>query len=51
MREAREGYEWLHEKTSIDMLQFIIEQNNLMPIFQSYGLTEMDITFVKVCAS
>ena len=49
MREARDGYNWLHEKTSIDMLQYIIEENNLMPIFQSYGLTEMDITFVKVC--
>jgi len=47
VREAREGYKWLHEKTSIDMLQFIIEDNNLMPVFQSYGLTEMDITFVK----
>ena len=48
VREAREGYEWLHEKTSIDMLQFIIEDNNLLPVFQSYGLTERDITFVKV---
>ena len=30
------------------MLQYIIEENNLMPFFESYGLTDMDITFVKV---
>ena len=48
VREARNGHEWLHEKSSIDILQFIIEENNLMPIFHSHGLTDNDITFVKV---
>ena len=48
VREARNGHEWLHEKSSIDILQFIIDDNNLMPIFQEYGLDEKDITFVKV---
>ena len=47
VREARDGYEWHHEKTSIDMLDYIIEDNNLMPIFEGHGLTEQDITFVK----
>lgn len=45
--EARNGHKWLHEKSSIDILQFIIEENDLMPIFYSHGLTENDITFVK----
>ena len=48
VREAREGHQWLHEQSSIEMLQFIIEENNLMPIFEDYGLTDRDITFVKV---
>ena len=48
MREAREGHQWLHEQSSIEMLQYIIEENDLMPIFEDYGLTDMDITFVKV---
>ena len=48
MREARNGHEWLHEKSSIDILQFIIEENDLMPFFESHGLNENDITFVKV---
>merc|ERR1719158_471405 len=45
--EARGGYKWCHERTSIDMLDFIIEKNKLMPTFESYGLTKNDITFVK----
>ena len=46
--EARGGYEWCHEKTSIDMLDYIIEENDLMPIFESFGITRNDVTFVKV---
>jgi len=45
--EARGGYEWCHEKTSIDMLDYIIEENDLMPIFESFGITRNDVTFVK----
>ena len=67
VREARPGHEWCHEKTSIDMLDYIIQvllmsrgkqikisltkffqENDLMPILDSYGLTEQDVTFVKV---
>ena len=47
VREARNGYEWHHEKTSIAMLDYIITDNNLMPIFEDHGLTEQDIIFVK----
>ena len=46
--EARGGYERCHEKTSIDMLDYIIEENDLMPIFESFGITRNDVTFVKV---
>jgi len=45
--EARDGYKWMHEKTSLDMLDFIINDNNLLPVFAQNGLTENDITFVK----
>ena len=30
------------------MLDFIIKENNLMPILENNGMTEKDITFVKV---
>jgi len=45
--EARDDYMWRHEKTSLDMLDFIIRENNLMPVFLQHGLTENDVTFVK----
>jgi len=45
--EARPGFHWRHEKTSIDMLDHIIKENNLMPVFESHGLVERDIIFIK----
>ena len=48
VKKARKDSNWSHEKSSIDMLDYIIEQNNLRPIFERNGLTEEDITFVKV---
>jgi len=47
VNEARVDYKWTHEKTSLDMLDFIINENNLVPVFAQNGLTEIDITFVK----
>lgn len=47
VNEAREDHKWSHEKTSLDMLDFIINDNNLVPVFAQNGLTENDITFVK----
>jgi hypothetical protein len=38
---------WRHEQTSLDMLEFLLEENNLRPLLFSHGLTELDITFVK----
>merc|ERR1719394_172337 len=45
--ESNPEQNWSHEDTSLEMLDFIIEQNNLMPIFREHGLTERDIVFVK----
>ena len=46
MREA--GFNWCHEKTSLDILEFLIVENSLLPVFEQHGLTEIDITFIKV---
>ena len=29
------------------MLDYLIEDNNLLPVFKEYGLDEQDITFIK----
>ena len=29
------------------MLDYLIEDNDLLPVFEQYGLTQQDITFVK----
>ena len=46
MREA--GFNWCHENKSIEILDFIIEENNLLPAFKEHGLTDIDIKFIKV---
>jgi len=45
--EARPGHQWLHEKSSIDMLDFLIQDNDLMPVFEKYGFNHQDIIFIK----
>lgn len=47
VREARPGHRWRHEKTSVDMLDWLIQANDLMPVFQRHGLGERDVQFVK----
>ena len=42
------GFNWSHEKTSLDILEFLIVENSLLPVFEQHGLTEIDITFIKV---
>ena len=46
MREA--GFNWCHERKSVEILDFIIEENNLLPAFKEHGLTDIDIKFIKV---
>ena len=36
-----------HETASVQMLTFLIEDNNLWPEFQKYGMTEDDLKFIK----
>ena len=47
VQETR-SVKWSHEQTSIDLLDLIMEENDLMPVFQRYGLTDIDIIFIKV---
>ena len=42
------GKEWHHEASSVAMLDFLIEDNKLMPIFKhEANFDERDILFVK----
>ena len=36
-----------HEDTSVEMFEYMVKVNDLMPRFAAAGLTEMDITFIK----
>lgn len=47
VREARPDCDWTHEKTSIEILQHLIDDNNLGVEFGKYGLDDNDITFIK----
>ncbi|XP_006813924.1 deoxynucleoside triphosphate triphosphohydrolase SAMHD1-like, partial [Saccoglossus kowalevskii] len=38
---------WKHEQASVDMFDYLIEDNNLMGVIKDYGLNEKDITFIK----
>lgn len=44
---ARPGSVWRHEQSSLEMLQFLIEDNQIIPKLAQHGLTEKDIVFVK----
>jgi len=45
--EARPGHRWNHETSSLQMLDTIIRENDLMPLFRQHGIEEKDIVFVK----
>ena len=36
-----------HEKASVEMLEFLLEENKLRDEFKKSGLTEIDIMFIK----
>lgn len=38
---------WAHEHASADLFQHMIDTNNLLPLFQNYGLDQNDIHFIK----
>ncbi|ESO82808.1 hypothetical protein LOTGIDRAFT_61530, partial [Lottia gigantea] len=39
--------EWTHEKASIDMLEYMIEDNKLGGEFDEYEITDIDLIFIK----
>ncbi|XP_043203476.1 deoxynucleoside triphosphate triphosphohydrolase SAMHD1-like [Amphibalanus amphitrite] len=47
MDQVRPERHWKHEATSVEMFQYMLEQNGLMENFTADGLTELDITFIK----
>eukprot|EP00053_Salpingoeca_punica_P014007 m.127146 g.127146 ORF g.127146 m.127146 type:complete len:533 (-) comp16355_c0_seq2:251-1849(-) len=38
---------WTHEEASISMFDYMIETNNLRPLFEKRGLDDKDIIFIK----
>ena len=48
MAEARPEHLWTHESSSLQMLDYIIEEHDLMPKFREHGLCEKDVIFIKV---
>ena len=38
---------WRHEKTSLAMFDYLIEENNLLPVFEKHGFDDKDLTFIK----
>ena len=47
MAEARPKAKWTHESTSLILIDYIIEENNLFPLCEEHGLTARDIIFIK----
>jgi len=48
MLEARPGCGYKHEQTSLDMFRYLLEENNLIPVFKELeDLDEIDITFIE----
>ena len=47
MAEARPKAKWTHESTSLMLIDYIIEENNLFPLCEEHGLTARDIIFIK----
>lgn len=41
------GSTWEHEEASVALLDLLIADNGLMPLFQKFGLGQADIHFIK----
>ncbi|XP_070575481.1 deoxynucleoside triphosphate triphosphohydrolase SAMHD1-like [Ptychodera flava] len=44
---VRPDAQWKHENASVEMFDYLIEDNELLEIFSDHGLTQTDITFIK----
>lgn len=47
VNEARPEKKWSHEQASLTMFDFLVEENNLTPVFEEHGLTKQDMFFIK----
>jgi len=47
VHEANPESTWTHEKASMDMFDFLLQENNLMPLFEQNQLVEKDLVFIK----
>jgi len=45
--EARPEAKWNHESTSLQLIDHIIKENNLLPVLKEHGLTAQDVIFIK----
>jgi len=47
VREARPEAKWNHEATSLQLLDNMVQEYNLLPILEEHGLTAKDVIFIK----
>jgi HD superfamily phosphohydrolase len=47
MKEARPESLWRHEESSLKMLDYLIEKNNLLPVFLEHGFDDVDLLLIK----
>ncbi|XP_059905071.1 deoxynucleoside triphosphate triphosphohydrolase SAMHD1 isoform X1 [Gadus macrocephalus] len=46
--KARPGFKWKHETASLAMFDYLVEDNDLMPVMEEYGLVlPEDLVFIK----
>lgn len=45
--QARPGSKWKHEDASVAMFDHLIQVNDLQSTFDQYGITDIDLVFVK----
>ena len=51
VNKANPGLNWAHEDSSIRMLDYLIQDNNLMPILAALGGLNAQVSFSRFCFS
>jgi HD superfamily phosphohydrolase len=49
VNKANPGLNWAHEDSSIRMLDYLIQDNNLMPILAALGDINAQVSFSYIC--
>ena len=49
VNKANPGLNWAHEDSSIRMLDYLIQDNNLMPILAALGGINSQVSFSQFC--